>query len=65
MFEIQDAAGQPIGGYSLADATEIIGDEIERVVSWGGNTDVSGLAGQAVRLRFVMQSANLYSIRFR
>ena len=42
-----------------------IGDEIARVVSWKGNTDVSALAGKAVRLRFILKDADLYSIRFR
>ena len=63
--EIQDAAGQPISGFALGDSTEIIGDEIERVVSWSGGQDVSGLAGQDARLRFVMRNADLYAIRFR
>ena len=63
--EIQDPAGQVISGYALADAQEIIGDEIERVVAWKGNTDVSSLAGKPIRLRFAMKDADLYSIQFR
>ena len=63
--EIQDAAGKPISGFALADCPEIIGDHIERVVSWQGGRNVSKLAGQPVRLRLVMKDADLYSIRFR
>ncbi|HSW46417.1 MAG TPA: hypothetical protein VLM89_12685 [Phycisphaerae bacterium] len=63
--EIQDAQGKPIPGFSLSEAEEIWGDEIERVVAWKGGTDVSKLAGKPVRLRFVMRDADLYSIRFR
>ncbi len=63
--EILDAADTPIEGFSQADADEIIGDEIERTVSWKGNTDVRALAGTTIRLRFVMKDADLYSIRFR
>ncbi len=63
--EIQDDAGSPVAGFALADALEMIGDEIERVVAWKGGTDVSRLAGRAVRLRFVMKDADLYSMRFR
>ncbi|HOW65096.1 MAG TPA: hypothetical protein P5186_13500 [Candidatus Paceibacterota bacterium] len=63
--EIQDADGRPIPGYSLADAVEIVGDEIERVVSWKSGGDLSKLAGRTVRLRFVMKDADLFSIRFR
>ena len=63
--EIQDSSGQPVPGYALHDAMEIIGDEIDRVVSWKGGADVASLAGRPVRLRFVMCDADLYSIRFR
>jgi len=63
--EIQDETGRPIAGYALADAVEIVGDQIERVVSWKGGSDVSKLSGKPVRLRFVMKDADLYAIRFR
>lgn len=62
--EIQDAAGKPIPGYSLADANELIGNEISRSASWKSSSDVSGLAGKTVRLRFVMKDADLYALRF-
>jgi hypothetical protein len=63
--ELQDADGKAISGYAREDCDEIIGDEIERVVKWKGNADLSALAGQPVRLRFVMKDADLYSLRFR
>jgi hypothetical protein len=63
--EIEDAAGQPIDGYRREQVDEIIGDEIDRVVSWEGNSDVSALAGVPVRLRFLMRDADLYSVTFR
>ena len=62
--EIQDAAGKPIPGYTLAEADELIGNEIDRSVSWKGKEDVGPLAGKPVRLRFVMKDADLYSLRF-
>ena len=43
----------------------MVGDEAERAVSWTGGSDVSGLAGQPARLRFVMKEADVYSLRFR
>ena len=64
-IEVQDAEGKPIPGFTLDDCPEIIGDEIERVVSWRGGSDLSDLAGRAVRLRFVMKDADLFAIRFR
>ena len=63
--EIQDEQGRPVPGFSLADAVQIVGDEIERVVTWKQGRDVVGLAGKPVRLRFVMKDAELYSLRFR
>ncbi|MCB1125938.1 MAG: hypothetical protein KDM81_05540, partial [Verrucomicrobiae bacterium] len=59
-----DANGKPLPGYTLADAVETIGDEIERVVRWKQGPDVSALAGRPVRLRFVMKDADLYALRF-
>ena len=63
--EIQSPAGDPVAGYALEDSMEIVGDEIERVAAWENGADVSSLAGQPVRLRFVLKDADLYSIRFR
>ena len=62
--EIQDAAGKPLPGFALADAREQLGNEIRRVVSWKNGDDVSSLAGQPIRLQFVMRDADLYSFRF-
>jgi hypothetical protein len=63
--EIQDENDKAIPGYVLADCAEVIGDQIERVVSWKAGSDLSKLAGRPVRLRFVMKDADLYSLRFR
>jgi hypothetical protein len=63
--EVQDAGGTPLPGYSVADCPEIIGDEIERVVAWKNGSDVGKLAGQTVRLKFAMNDADLFSLRFR
>jgi hypothetical protein len=62
--EIQDADGKPIPGHTLQDCHEIVGDEIKRAVSWKKTSDMTRLAGQPVRLRFVMKDADLYSFRF-
>jgi len=59
-----DADGMPIPGYGPDSADEIIGDDIERITTWNGESDISALAGRTVRLRAVMKDADLYSIRF-
>jgi len=64
-MEIQDTTGKAVLGYSLEDCSEIIGDEIERVVAWKVGSDVSKLAGKPIRLRFAMKDADLYSLRLR
>jgi hypothetical protein len=62
--EIQDAAGKPLPRFAAEDCQEIIGDAVERKVRWKGSSDVGSLAGQPVRLRFLMKDADLYSLRF-
>jgi hypothetical protein len=62
--EAQDAGGKPIPGFTLADSAELLGDDIERAVHWKSGDDVSRLAGQVVRLRFVMKEADVFALRF-
>ncbi len=62
--ELQDAQGKPLPGLALNQCPEIFGDELARVVSWAGVSDLGKLAGRPVRLRFTMQDADLFSFRF-
>ena len=62
--ELQKPDGTPIPGYTLEDSVELIGNEIERTVSWKNGSDVSELAGTPVRIRFEMRDADLYALRF-
>ncbi len=62
--EIQGADGAPLEGLALADCHDVIGDELERAVSWRSGSDLSGLARTAVRLRFALSDADLYAMRF-
>jgi len=62
--EIPDEAGQPINGFAAGDCVEVIGNEIERMIRWKSGADVSRIAGQTVRLGFVMKDADLYALRF-
>jgi len=65
LVELQDASGKPIPGYSLADCEEVFGDSTARTVQWKKQgTDVSSIAGQTVKLRFVLKDADLYSLKF-
>jgi hypothetical protein len=63
--ELQDAGGQPLPGFALADSDELFGDALERVVTWKNKSDVSALAGRPIRARIAMRDADLYSLKFR
>ena len=63
--EIQDGAGTALPGYALEDAHELYGDALDLAAAWRGKeTDVAALAGETVRLRFVVRDADLFSYRF-
>ena len=64
-IEVQDLQGNAWPGYGLKECPEIFGDEIEGVVRWPGGSDLSGVAGRPVRLRFAMKDADIYAFRFR
>ncbi len=63
--EILDSNGDTIEGFDLENSAEIIGNEIEKEVTWNGTPDLSKLNGKHVRLRFIMKDADLYSFRFK
>lgn len=62
--EIQDERGAAIRGFGLDECPHIIGDEIARKVQWKSGSDLGSLSGKVVRLRFVMEDADLYSFKF-
>ncbi|MSR31387.1 MAG: hypothetical protein EXR99_07775 [Gemmataceae bacterium] len=61
--EVQTPEGKAIPGYSLADCQEILGDSLEKTVQWK-KSSVEALQGMAVRLKFELRDADLYSIQF-
>ncbi|MEI6518652.1 MAG: hypothetical protein WCO98_01195 [bacterium] len=63
--EIQDEEGKSLSGYTLEDAQPWFGDELNAVVEWKNDADVSHLAGQPIRLRFVMKDADIFSLQFK
>ena len=62
--ELQTASGQPLPGFTLADAPCLYGDAIREAYQWEDGPDVSSLAQELVRIRFVMKDCDLYSYRF-
>ena len=62
--EIQDADGKPIPGFTLKDSSPVFGDDLQRTVTWKSGDDVGPLAGNPIRLRFVLKDADVYALRF-
>ena len=56
--------GTPIEGFSLEDSEVTFGDDLDRIVPWKDDKDLSELAGKPVRVRFELRDADLYSFQF-
>jgi len=63
-LQFETPQGEVIEGFELKHCHEFIGNEIERHVTFHGSDNLSKLAGKSVRLRVIMQDADLYSIQF-
>jgi hypothetical protein len=62
--ELQNAEGQPIADFTAADSQRLSGDAPDAVVSWSKSAVLASLAGQPLRLRFVLNDAELFAFRF-
>ena len=62
--ELLDADERPLPNFTLAECRTLVGDAIEQTVTWTKGGEVSSLAGRAVRVRFVLQEADLFAMRF-
>jgi len=63
--ELQTAEGDVIAPFDLQSCQSLQGDNTAAVVSWKLGDGLIRHAGQPVRLRFVLQNADLYSLHFR
>ena len=63
--EIQSPQGQPLPGFDLESCRPLVGDSLDQQVGWKRGGSLERIKGQAVRLRFVMQEADLYALQFR
>ena len=52
---------EALEGFGLEDADLLRGDEISRVVSWGGRSDLGALRGRNISLRLHMARARVFS----
>lgn len=65
LVELQDENGNPLPGFTLEDSPTIFGDQIEGLVSWKENRDLSELSGRPIRMRVKLRDAELFAFRFR
>ena len=64
-IEITDADGKAIEGFEKNNSVELIGNEIEKEVTWNLDKKLNHLSGKPVRLRFLLSDAHVYSFRFK
>jgi len=64
-IEIQNENGEPIPGFTMAEALTLIGNDINGTVTWKGSVSLAELASKPVRLHIYMKDADLYSIMFK
>lgn len=62
--ELQNRDGIPLKGYTLDDIKPVYGDELDHVIHWNSGSDLSVLKGQLIKVRFVLQDADLFALRF-
>ena len=63
--QVTDRRYQPLPGRSFDDCDWLIGDQIDRQVSWNGETDLGHDGSGTLSLGFRMRCAELYSVEFR
>ena len=62
--ELQNAEGQPVPSFAAADCQALRGDALSAPLQWNAAADLGALAGKPIRVRFLLQDAELYSFRF-
>jgi len=63
--ELLDGRHAPLANFSFDDADTLSTTDINQLVSWNGNSDLSSLQGKPIRLRIHFKNAKLYAFQFR
>ena len=61
--ELLNDGGAVVKTHPLATSDVFTGDDVDSLLSWGGDGDLSGLFGQYLMLRLVMHKAEVYTFR--
>ncbi|MCE5311071.1 MAG: hypothetical protein LLG20_25820 [Acidobacteriales bacterium] len=62
--EISDREGKPMPGFALEECDGLSGEQLWSPMYWRGSSDVSGLRGQLVRVRFQLHRVRLHGFQF-
>lgn len=62
--ELQDADGHPLSGFTAADSRRLTGDHLSASAAWTSGEDLSKLVGQPIRLRLLLEDAEVFSLKF-
>jgi len=62
--ELLDEAKKPIPGHTKEDADALWGNDVQKTVTWNGQSDVSALRGKTVHLNFIGRGVKLYAFQF-
>ena len=63
--QVTDRRYQPLPGRSFEDCDWLVGDHLDRVVSWRGETDLGHEGEEPISVGFRMRCAELYSVEFK
>lgn len=64
LVSLADEWGEDIPGYSFYDCDQINVSDVRRTVTWAGKNDLTMFEGEVIRLRFLIENADLYSFQF-
>ena len=65
LLEAVGPDGNVLPGRSFADCDYMSGDFLDKAVTWKGQSSLGHKEGAAVKLRFRLRNAELYSVEFR
>jgi hypothetical protein len=62
--EVCNEAGRALPGFEASQCVPLTGDEITWTVKWKGHPGLSARSGRPIRLRFLLQDADLFAMKF-
>jgi hypothetical protein len=59
-----DENSKPIPGFALADADPVKSNDVEKIVTWKGHSDLKALVGRTVKLQLQIEKAKVFALQF-